>query len=62
MSEATPDNSNARRRLIQHRLPRCPTCGSTKLRAYRTTPNGDNTTTQHSRCKICKQRLFILNF
>ena len=49
-----------RPRYVFARLPRCPACNSTKLRAYRTSRHGDDSLTRHSKCLACGQRLLIV--
>jgi DNA-directed RNA polymerase subunit RPC12/RpoP len=42
------------------RLPRCPSCGSTRLLAYRSVDNGDGSRTRYAVCAACKQRLVVV--
>jgi len=52
MSTPTTDGHDRRFVVITTR-PRCPRCGSTRLRAYRSTRAADGTVTRHSRCRDC---------
>jgi hypothetical protein len=39
---------------------RCPDCGSTRLRAYRTECSDDHGAIRHSRCKVCGLKIRIV--
>ena len=51
---------DARRHYVHTVRPRCPACGSTKLRSYHTAQNGDGSVTRHSRCLDCGARLLVV--
>jgi len=55
-----PAEPAPRFRYVHYQRPRCPTCGSRRLRSYRTTQNGDGSLTRHSRCLDCRQRLLVV--
>jgi hypothetical protein len=40
--------------------PRCPHCGSVRLRSYKTRDNGDDTLTRYSICQNCGRRLVLV--
>jgi len=40
--------------------PRCPNCGSLKLRTYRTSRHGDDSLTRHAACADCGQKVLIV--
>jgi len=55
-----PAEPAPRFRYVHYRRPRCPTCGSCRLRSYHTVRNGDDSLTRYSRCLDCGQRLFVV--
>ena len=48
------------RHYIYFERPRCPECGSIRLRAYRSTKNGDRSVTRNSRCLDCGAKLIVV--
>ena len=40
--------------------PRCPGCQSTRLRAYKTTNNGEGSLTRYSRCVECGRAVVVV--
>jgi ribosomal protein S27AE len=47
-------------RYIYVTRPRCPTCGSVRLRAEHSTRRSSGVTVRHSRCQVCGQRVYIV--
>lgn len=47
-------------RYVYLRLPKCPFCGSTKLRAEHTEKRSTGQRVRHSRCKQCGERVFVV--
>lgn len=39
---------------------RCPSCGSARLRTYRTSRHGDESVTRHTECRDCGQKFFVI--
>ncbi len=56
----TTTTTTATRHYVHFTRPRCPVCGSVKLRAYRTIRNGDGSLTRYSRCKDCETKLIVV--
>ena len=56
-----PEKSKPRERLyVSFVRPRCPTCGSVHLRAYKTCNNGDATLTRYSHCLDCREKIILI--
>ena len=55
-----PADPTEKRHYVHYYRPRCPACGSHRLRAYRTTQNGDGSVTRHSRCLDCRAKLIVV--
>ena len=53
--------ADQRGRLVFCARPRCPECGSTRLKSYKTVQNGDDTVTRYTSCRdcLCKFRLCV---
>jgi len=62
MAEAriTDAPGGERRRYGFARRPRCPACGSPRLRSYATRHQGDKTLTRYSRCRDCLTKLILV--
>ncbi len=56
----TPDKPRPAPIYIHVTRPRCPSCGSTRLRAERSTRRASGTVVRHSRCRDCGQRVFVV--
>lgn len=46
--------------VVEYSRPRCPHCGSTRLRADRSVTDGDGTVTRYSRCQDCREKLCVI--
>jgi len=53
-----PDTRQAK--WIHVTLPRCPACGSTRLRANHTERRASGAVVRHSRCRDCGQKVYIV--
>jgi DNA-directed RNA polymerase subunit M/transcription elongation factor TFIIS len=60
---AGPSPNNAERdqpEYVYTQRPRCPICGSPRLKAYKTRKNGDDSVTRYSKCLACGRRLILV--
>ncbi len=55
-----PTSERPAARYIYVTRPRCSDCGSVKLRAYRSQPNGDGSLTRYAKCKDCGARFVLV--
>jgi DNA-directed RNA polymerase subunit M/transcription elongation factor TFIIS len=60
MTTATSKPERERPKYVYVTRPKCPDCGSVKLRAYKTIPNGDLTLTRYCKCGECQARLILV--
>ncbi len=49
-----------RSRWVRFQLPRCPFCGSTKLRTEHSERRKNGERVRHARCGKCKERVYLI--
>ena len=47
-------------RYVVREADRCPACRSVRLRAYRTTRQGDGSVCRHTACRTCGHRFLLV--
>jgi formate dehydrogenase maturation protein FdhE len=53
-------STSAAPRYVHHRRPRCPICGSTGLRSYKSLRNGDTSVSRYVACRGCGCKFILV--
>lgn len=55
-----PEPPNPTTRYVFVELPRCPECGGTRHRAYRSVEQGDGSRMKWTECKTCHEKFIVI--